>query len=381
MHEPVKHFFGIHMLVKLRSELEEIYLNQVIQTFATSLIGVFIPIYLLNLGFSLSTTLFYYILALGTMGILSPVSAAIASRIGLKHTILLRLPLSVIFYFSLMLLGFLPSFSALAALALVGGLSDALYWIPLNSEFVKHSDKLHAGEEASHLIAFPKIAGILAPVIGAAVLESLGFDPLFILVILVMMISVVPLFLTGDFRKYFSFKFKDLDILLSKRYAARLFTKGGFVLIESIIWPVYIFLTFNDFMPVGIAVAVSGIAIAFFTLLVGKLSDRVDRRHMMKLGALGYAFIWFARPFAHSMLEILLLSFLGGMFMTVVVVNLFAAFCNFSRKRNILGAIVFREIWLNLGRVVTLLIVILALGNLQTAFLLGGVLCLLFILV
>ena len=62
----------MHNIFRLKSELGEIYLNQVIQTFALALIGVFIPIYLLKLGFSLPVVLGFlavYFLALGGLSV------------------------------------------------------------------------------------------------------------------------------------------------------------------------------------------------------------------------------------------------------------------------------------------------------------------------
>ena len=381
MHSHLRHIFNIHRIIRVKSELQEIYLNQIIQTFAISLIGIFIPIYLLQLGYTLNNVLFYVLLARAMLGILSPLSASFAARVGLKHTILFRLPISIVFYFLLILLGFNVTIPNLIFIAIIGGLSDCLYWISLNAEFVKNTHKIHGGEEASHLIAFPKLAAIFAPIIGAFILDTLGFDPLFMLVIALLIVSVMPLFATGESRRHFKFKFRDhFSLLLSKKFSIRFFFKGGPILAEHIIWPIYIFMTLHDVLPVGIAAALSGVGISFFTLIVGKLSDKFDRIKMLKAGALAYAFVWFARIYATSMLEIFLLSFLGGIFMTVIIVNLFASFTNFARNKNILSAVTFREIWLTLGRAAVLFILILVALKFQVAFTLAGLMSLLLVL-
>ena len=372
----------VHRIIKIRDELQEIYLNQVLQTFAISLIGIFIPIYLLELGFGFNTAIFYVLIVMAALGVMAPLSASFAARAGLKHTILFRLPVAIIFYFLLILLGFNPTLSYLLVIACIDGLSKALYWVPLNSEFVMNTHKIHGGEETSHLIAFPKLATIVAPLVGAFILESFGFNPLFMLVIALLMVSVAPLFATGENKRYFRFKFKDhFALTLDKKFAIRFFCRGSILIIESVIWPVYIFLTLGDILPVGIAAALSGIGISFFTLIVGKLSDKLDRIKMLKAGALFYTFIWFARLYAKSMLEILLLSFLGGMFMTLIIVNLFASFADLARRRNILSAVVFREVWLVLGRIVALFTVMLVFMKFQAAFLFAGLMSLLLVMV
>ena len=178
MRSAVRH---IYRLNRIRKELNEVYLNQVIQTFALALIGIFIPIYLLKAGFSFNTVLVFMIITWATLAALAPLSAKLSCRIGLKHTILLRAPVLMLFLFMLMYIGNM-SLPFLFLIAFIGGVSLCLYWVPINSEFVKNTDRLHIGQQIGLLKAFPKIAAIFAPLIGGLVLEFLGFNILFIMV-------------------------------------------------------------------------------------------------------------------------------------------------------------------------------------------------------
>ena len=90
----------INRLIKLKSELSEIYLNQVIQTFAVSLIGIFIPIYLLEIGFDLIMVFNYYLIFSVCIIVLSVLPIRLSNKIGLKHTIFLStIPLITVYMF------------------------------------------------------------------------------------------------------------------------------------------------------------------------------------------------------------------------------------------------------------------------------------------
>ena len=97
MHNPLRQHFAIHRVVKIRNELEEIYLNQVIRTFAVSLIGIFIPIYLLNIGFALNEALFYLMVVMATLGTTSPLDIQRWSAVASCHLFSCRARVQICF--------------------------------------------------------------------------------------------------------------------------------------------------------------------------------------------------------------------------------------------------------------------------------------------
>jgi MFS family permease len=342
---------------RIKKELSEIYLNMVVQTFALSLIGIFIPIYLLKMGFELNMVFIFMILHWGILAFASPLSARLSSWIGLKHTILLRMPVLMIYMFLLMYIGSMDFF-VFFLIAILGGLSACLYWIPLNSEFVKNTNKQHVGEEVGFLMAFPRIAAIFAPFIGGAILEVMGFNPLFVLVLVLIAISVVPLFRSADYKSPFKFRLKDTKITIGRNFSFVHLIYGMIHMSEVLMWPLFIFLTLGDILIVGAAASITAIGIAFFIVLVGRASDAMDKRKLLVLGAIGYGIVWFARMFSMSPIDILLLSFMGGLFDSLIHVSLFSQFCVEARDRNILAHVSSRELWLGIGRVLPLILIL-----------------------
>jgi MFS family permease len=374
---------NMHRLFKTKKELEEIYLNQIIQKFALTLVGIFIPIYLVSVGFGVGNALLFMLVYFIFLGAAAPINAFISSRIGLKHIILYRTPVLITFFVLLMLIN--PQLNGLEMgllrillipISAMGGFSQGLYWVSINAEFVKNCDRIHSGEEVSHLIALPKLVSMVAPIIAALFLEAAGFTILFAIVIVLMFFSVIPLFLSADYKRYFSFNFSKFRLFLSRHLFVRLFSEGTIHTVEAIIWPLFIYLRFQDIVSVGIAATLTGLGIVIFTLIVGKLSDRIDRLMLLRLGGLTYGILCFMRFFSTSITEIYLLSFLGGIFYTLITVNLFANFCDYSKGKNILAGVSFRELWLGVGRIVLLFAVIMFLPSIEIAFIIAGIMSL-----
>jgi hypothetical protein len=353
----------INRLVRLRDELQEIYTNQVVQTLAMSLIGIFIPIYLLEIGFSTYMVFNYYAVFSVSIIAFSFITARISTRIGLKHAILVSTFPLIIQYVLLEVLGHYKNLAIFYTIPILQGLWSSLYWLSLHSEFVKNSHKIHEGSEIGNLIAFPKIAATLGPFFGAVMLKSMGFDVLFVLVIFLIMFSVIPLFFTSDSKRRFHFRMKDRMLLLGNRVHFYLLAEGMYLLTEVIVWPVFVYLTFRDLMPIGILATVSSAGIILFTFVAGKLANKgVNKRKLIKVGGVVYGTSLIFRPFVSQLYEVYILSFLGGIASTMILVSVYARFCDEARSRNIIAANIARHFWLSAGKLIPLFLVLYFFG-------------------
>ncbi len=344
-----RHVFHIH---RMRKELKEVYANQMIDKFAHSLVTVFVPVYLMTIGHSLLEALFpLVVVELVSILFAYPITS-LASRLGLKHTILYRAPVTVIFILWLESLPYMGiSWLNLFIVGLIWGISRTLYWVPFNSEFVENSDRSHRGEEVGLLIALPVIVSIGSPFFGGVILEFLGFYILFSLFMILMILSVVPFFLTKEYRKYFHFRRKDLNLRLGHRFGLAFFAQGFIFLGDHLLWPLYTYTVFNSIVFTGIVASLTALGVAFLTLLIGKVCDTIDKEKMLRLGIVGCFCIWSLKYFAATAMEFFILSFLGGIFAVLISIPLFASFSDSARDRNILNDVSAREIFLSIGRV------------------------------
>ncbi|MCK5289575.1 MAG: hypothetical protein KAJ56_01410, partial [Candidatus Aenigmarchaeota archaeon] len=73
------HMHKIHLL---KNELSEVYMNLALESFALSLISIFVPIYLLSVGYSFDYMIIFFMIYYGCIGLFAPVSAALANRFG-----------------------------------------------------------------------------------------------------------------------------------------------------------------------------------------------------------------------------------------------------------------------------------------------------------
>ncbi|MBI4019881.1 MAG: MFS transporter [Candidatus Aenigmarchaeota archaeon] len=376
---------AIHRLFNIKRELKEVYFNLTIDTFALSLVSVFIPIYVFNIALDLNLALLFIAVTWLAIGLFSPIAASIASIIGVKHTILLRLPVQVVFLALLLTipetLGYFAGYEQvfILAIAFIGGVADSLYWTSLNGEFVKNMDKIHQTEEIGALFAAARVGSVVAPALGGIVLTFLGFNILFTIVIILILSSIIPLLRTGDYKGGFRLKMDIIGLKSNRRLAFALFLQGMTNAAEAVMWPLYIFFLFDEFVVVGLASTASGIGIAILTVAVGRFAARFDRRKMIRIGGVAYACLWLLRPFGGTLLEIVLLSFTGGLLLVLINIPLFSIFADFASE-NIMGRVVFRELWLNTGRVLLLLaLLFVPTMRFEAAFVAAGIAALLFL--
>ncbi len=363
----------LHRAQALRSELGEVYANQVLFTFAVSLVGVFLPVYAIQLHFPFAAAIAFLAAVWSGIAFLSPLAASIASRIGLKHTILLSTPIQVAF---LALLVFFPpaDLPLLLAIGFLGGFADALYWTALNIEFVRNADRLNRAKEVGTLIALPRFAAILAPVLAGALLATAGFPALFSIAALLILGSALPLFLSQDYRPARASLRSRLSVVwtgharsLGAAAAGRFFLQGTVLMAEAVLWPLWLFFAFGDLVIVGLAATLTAAGIALFTLL----ARRAAGPRLFRAGCILAAAAWLGRALSPSLPAALALSFLGGLALTLINLSIYSHFAAAARRKAEPSA-VFREVWLNAGRIVPALLVALFFGGPVAGFLIAA---------
>jgi MFS family permease len=355
MYRELKRMFE---LTKLKDDLHEIYFNQVIETFAISLISIFIPIYLLENGFSVLDSFTFMLVYWGAMFLFTPIAAEISSKIGFKHTIIYRAPLLIVFFSTLLLIQYLSSI--ILFIALLGGFSSILYWVSTNAEFVKNTSDGNQSKQIGYLNALPQISATIAPLISAFILTVLGFPILFAIVISLVIVSQIPFLLTGDYKEKFSAR-KGEWLFLDRRFFLLFLIQGVIFSNEFLTWNVFIFQKFG-LISMGLSATLFGAGMAVFTFLVGNVSSNSRRRrNILILGALGYTLTCILRISTTTPLEAILISLLAGICTTMVSLPIYAEFCGRAKKDGVINWVTFRDVWLASGRVTFVLLACAAL--------------------
>ena len=373
------HMHKIHIL---KDELSEVYMNLAIQSFALSLISIFIPIYILSVGFTFDYMILFFMVFYGCIGLTSPVSAALANKFGFKHIILFRTPILITFLLGLHnidSLAFSPLF-----LAALGGIGSSLYWVSINSIFAKNSTKLHRGQQTGKMMSLPHIAALAGPTIGGFISLLYGFKLLFLITSVLILFSVIPLFMTGETRPHINFSFKDmLKRRDNKKFLFYFAIDGAKFVAGVIFWPIFIYWGLSGSATgTGLTQTLAGVGVIIFTYYIGKKSDHKSKHSFIRKGAVLVALLWFVRMFADTQLEFYIFSLLAGLFTVLIDVPFMKATFDQANKTSIDEFVVIREMSLSFGRFafmgVTLLVSDAAL-KISLGFGLAGITSLLFL--
>lgn len=361
------HHHYLHFLKN--RELNELYASIAIRSFALAMISIFIPIYLLKLNYSLPSVLLFYAILNGVHALFVVPVAKISSKFGFKHAILFSIPLLIIFYILLHTLKLY--YWPLSLLAVIFGISNSLFWIGYHTDFSKFSKIKYRGEEISFAKIFSSISHIAGPLIGGLIIAFTGFEFLFVIVSLLLAVSAIPLFFSKDIHEPINFSVKQIFTdQKAKDYLA--FVGHG---IESgvgaIIWPIFIFFSIlNSFTTLGLVTSLSLFFSLIFVFVIGKFSD-IKRRLVLKIGALFNALIWGIKTLVKTSLHVFVIDSFYGLTKATISIPFDALSYDKANKSNIVEFIMFREIIIQVGRVI-LFISMIFIADLITSFIFGG---------
>lgn len=335
-----------YMHLNFKEEIIELYSARMLRAFGYALIGIFIPIYLLNLGYSLPVVLMFFLMKYTIIGIFSPLIGVFQKFFGLKHTMMLSTLFLTSFF--ILLYSIVEHNWSILMLGALSGFEVALFWIPMNSDFSIHMKKDKTGSETSFLIALPKIAAVIAPFIGALIIVYYNFNALLIAASLVIIGSAFPLFLTKD--KHY--KMMPMPKLFSKhnnKYFLIFFSKG---IIEAtmLLWPLFIFFTLKNYIFVGGASTIQAFAGILIVLLIGKISDKFNQVKLFKVAAIVSGLFWIFTIFISGPFLVVIFSFLAGAIFIFLCVPTFAYICKDSYHEHMVELMVYREVTLSIAR-------------------------------
>jgi len=359
----------------LNRELIEIYLTIAVRAFAISLIGIFVPIYLFKMGFSLHYIFLFYAIASAVFSSTVFLSAKLSTKIGIKHGILISMPFLIAYYLLLRSIT-INSLNWLFFLTpIIAGIHSSLFWVNFHIDFAAFSSKKIRAEQISGSKIFSALLSALGPIAGAFFISYIGFHFLFVLVSALLLISIIPLFKSEEAYIHKSFSFKQTIKIIKKIGITGLsgFIGYGAILCASLAWILFMFLILKSYLGVGLlmsAVLLVGIVSTFF---VGKLADKYGKGQILKIGSMLSAIGWFFVFFVNTVFEVFGINiFFGVTSAASAGGSAFDAFnYDMAKKGHIPEIIAIREVTLN-GSEALLLFLLFFVGTFHTAFIFGA---------
>lgn len=324
-----------------------------IMTFGESLINIFVPIYLYNLGFQIPEILFFYFLVSLYFIVFSYFGAKITAKIWVKHTILVSTPFLIIYYIGLI---FIDLYAILLlVLPLLLALRMILFNYGYHLNFINHSNQAKRGNELALFGIIKLLATMAAPYLWG-LLATFNFSLLFIISSLMITLGTIPLFFTKDKFEEINFSLQSLfKKILSKNNRGNFLSFSGYA-IESIIgrtiWPIFLIIIIGTINKTGLIISLS----MFISLLafhyVGKLTDSFNKHKLLKIWTVLYVFAWVWRIFADTTFKVLFIDSYKNLSQKILHLPRSAHSYDLAKRQDHFEFIVSREIIFNIIRII-----------------------------
>lgn len=315
------HYFKKH----LPRQLEELYLTSAITDFSSAALAIFEPIYLWTLGYRVREIMVFYLVLYGVYYFLLPLGGKFVARFGHERSILISSVWMVGYYVSLINIPHVASLFYIAPLFFA--LQKAFYWPAYHFDFIRFSNREERGSEFSATAALSTMMYTLGPIAGGMIIKLFGFNALFMVGIVSILLSSVPLFAskTPVKREEFSY-WKSFVLPFRKRYqrTTLAYVSLGNELILMTVWPVFILITFGDLFDVGLLVGLSALMTTLATLVIGKFTDRRPKQDIVRFGGIGNLAVWLLRIVSRIPALVLVMEWIGRIFYNSNVVGMTA---------------------------------------------------------
>jgi MFS family permease len=292
-------FSKILKLENLSFGLKKLYFHKVARDFAVSFLGMFGPLLIYEISGSLQTTLLYYLLVSSFLILILPFAKHTLGSGPLNFFLFLGTAGAILYYVLFYFLEKIGSFDLVLVIPmiLILALLKFFYWVPYHIEFSNFVDKHHKGRQLSFLSIIVSLVKIFTPVISGWVIYRYGWSSLFGIAIFFLLISLWPI--KSIPKIYESYKFSYLETyrkFFSKKHfkTNMAYMADGFQSrISFVVWPIFIFqILQGDYLKTGLVSTAIILISTILSFLAGEMSDKSDKKKMIKSGSLLYALGW-----------------------------------------------------------------------------------------
>lgn len=355
-HEHIHHFgfFG-------NREMTSLYVMLAILSFAASLVGVFVPVYLYELGYEIWQVLLFYFLRAAWFVVLGIALLPLLRRMSDKMMMSLAIPFLILFFMGLsrlngdhLLFWFLPAAWALYM---------QLFWVGFHLDFSGAADEGKVGREVGLRNMFMMIAAFAGPIVGGFLIAYVGFSYTFLIGSFLLLLALVPLFFFPKRKMPRGLHLKAIiKNLRNPKTRAYRWSAVGFANEKMgawVVWPLFIFIVIGSVEKFGALYSVGFLAAAVMTYLMGSMTDAGRGKRIMRWTVPLHSAIWFIRPFWTTVTGVAGLHVLGDVVYSALRVPWGSKFYRIVRKMPDPGTYIFSiELLYNAVRVLYLPILI-----------------------
>jgi hypothetical protein len=319
------------------------YWSHSLRGVAMALIGVFIPIYLLELGYPLQEVVLFFALAGAVqLACLYPTMRLLA-HVGGNHTMAIGTALSILHIGSLIAL---PIFHLpLWPLVLILGICWALYWYAARINFIMGFDAKKEGRQVGTSFALYVAAGGVAPILGGIISQLAGINVTYGVAAGLCLIALVPLLSGPEIVKrarprISTFKWRPF---LPDYLAGGCMSVDDFI--QSNVWPLVIYLILPSYVGVGAVTSLTIISAVLISLYIGRREAVRGEKHYIKEGTYMLTSVGALRFLVQNSLHITGLNFLYGASRAMVDTPWYSRYYEKARASRTLEYVYFMQVF------------------------------------
>jgi len=293
------------------NQLTELYIANTLKTLGASLIGVFIPIYLYQLGYGVSGVALFFAATFMIRILTDNIASWLTGYYGPKHVMI------VSYIFLIITLSLLLSLESqnwpISLISFTNAIAMGFFFISFHIEFSKLQSAKAGGREIGNMFKVVKLASAMGPLIGGVIATFLGVQLTIIVAIILVLSSAIPLSLGPEpVRKrqlvtYKGFPWKSVKWNLISNAGLAVDRMGGLF-----IWPLYVSIVFfstEPYLNVGMITSIGLVMSFVLATQYGKLIDRNNGGRLLKFGVWGQSISNLLRIFIPSVSSVYLYNF------------------------------------------------------------------------
>ncbi len=351
--------------IDLGKEIQEVYLHSFLFRLGIKLVAIFLPLYILELGYSIETVILFFMAYYGAYVFSSLFSAEIASRFGYKHTALLASPFILVFYLGIRMLE--GGSLLIYPMAVFGGFAFNLYWIGINSELAVSSHSKDREKEAGFFFSMPSLASILSPLIGGLILTVFSFQTLFLVTALIVGCSFIPFLFSSEHRDGMDYSIIEFIEKAELKDFATFIVKGVNSIAKKVLWPLYLAVVIQGSVNIGGAGSFLSLGSAVTSVMIGKVLNEGNRTRIIAIGTLVASASYVLMSLVTKPSTAFMVSAINGLSYTAILIPIYSKAMDHSEKSDVIEYFALREVALAVGRVSALVLLLAVISFLPQA--------------
>lgn len=370
-------------------EIDALYLTHSLISFAGGLAGVFVPIYLWQLGEPMWRILFFFFVQALSFVVLVLILIPVIKRLNDKLLMLYAIPFLVLYYYGFNFYSFSPALFYI--LPILHSFAAIFFNTGYHIDFAGSADADSLGREIGALHLITSLVSLSAPLLGGFIIAFLGFFSVFGLSAGLLVLAVLPLFFFP--RRTVSPDVSNKSVfnyLLDKRLIPFTVSGAGYAMetiVGAVVWPLFMFMVLGSIKELGGVISAGFLVGSIITFITGFVSDAGRRRKVITYSSFASSLVWFLRAFFQIPSAVISSQIIGHAVGSSLMVGWTSHYYKIARVLpSGISFILSRELLYNLARlpfiaIIMFLSVYLSLQSFfMAAFIVGSILALSFIL-